>query len=471
MPYPDLENDVATDVDPTMADATLLSSIRSAVADGDVERARLLANRMLEDDALALLEDLEPVELSRLFTFLGDESLAVLLSRLDDRDAAHILTRMSAAQAADILEQIDPDDATDIFAEVKQANPAVAGTILVEMDPDEAAEIRDLMAYAPDTAGGIMTPAFVAVFPDLRADETVVALRQVAEEAETINYVYVVDRAETLLGVLSLHSLVLSRPETLVSALMNPEIISVPVEADQEIAARIVTERDLLALPVVDGENRLLGIITADDVADILEEEATEDIERLGGSQPLEVPYLRASPFLLFRKRIVWLMVLFVASFFTVSIQEYFSHTLTLEQLGLLAAFVPILIGTGGNVGSQTVSTIIRAMAVDEVQPHHVFRIIGKEALTGLALGVVMGGLMFGRALLTEDGTTDLGLTVGITVLALTTWAATVGAVLPIVLSKLKVDPAVVSAPFISSLVDSTGLIIYFTLAGILLNV
>lgn len=469
MTYPELENDVVTDVDVSMADESLLDSIRSAVAEGDVERARLLANRMLEDDALALLEDLEPIELSRLFTFLGDESLAVLLARLDDRDAAHILTRMSAAQAADILEQIDPDDATDIFAEVEQSNPAAAGTILVEMDPEEAAEIRDLMAYAPDTAGGIMTPAFVAVFPDLRADETVVALREVAAHAETVNYVYVVDRDEKLLGVLSLHSLVLSRPETPVSELMNPEVISVPVEADQELAARILTERDLLALPVVDGENRLIGIITADDVADILEEEATEDIERLGGSQPLEVPYLRASPFLLFRKRIIWLMVLFVASFFTVSITEHFAATL--DQVSLLAAFVPILIGTGGNVGSQTVSTIIRAMAVDEVQPHHVFRIIGKEALTGMALGIVMGGLMFGRALLSSEGTTDIGLTVGITVLALTTWAATVGAILPILLSKLKVDPAVVSAPFISSLVDSTGLIIYFTLAGIFLNV
>ncbi len=466
MPYPEIENDVA--VASPVVDESLLDSIRSAVADGDVERARMLANRMLEDDALALLEDLQPIELSRLFTFLGDESLAVLLSRLDDRDAAHILTRMSAAQAADILEQIDPDDATDIFAEVEQANPVAAGTILVEMDPDEAAEIRDLMAYPPDTAGGIMTPAFVAVFPDLRADETVVALRQVAEEAEMINYVYVVDRSEKLLGVLSLHSLVLSRPETPVSELMNAEIISVPVEADQEVAARILTERDLLALPVVDGENRLLGIITADDVADILEEEATEDIERLGGSQPLEVPYLRASPFLLFRKRIVWLMVLFIASFFTVSIQEHYSSILT--QVVTLAAFVPILIGTGGNVGSQTVSTIIRAMAVGEVQPRHVLRIIGKEALTGVALGLVMGGLMFGRALLTNDGTTDIALTVGVTVLALTTWAATVGAMLPITLSKLKVDPAVVSAPFISSLVDSTGLIIYFTLAGVFLE-
>jgi len=448
--------------------ASLLDSIRDAIAAGDAERARLCANRMLEDDALALLEDLSSGELSVLFTFLGDETLAVLLSRLDDRDAASILQRMSVAQAADVLEEIQPDDATDIFAEMEQAAPEVASTILVEMEPEEAAELRELMAYPPDTAGGIMTPAFVAVFPELRADETVVALRRVAEEAETINYVYVVDREERLLGVLSLHSLVLSRPETPVRDLMWPDIVSVPVDADQEVAARILTDRDLLALPVIDPDGKLLGIITADDVADILDEEATEDMERLGGSQPLSVPYLRASPILLFRKRIVWLLVLFFAQFLTISIQEHYDNVM--RQVITLAVFVPILIGTGGNVGSQTVSTIIRAMAVGEVQARHVLRVIGKEMLTGLALGIVMGLLMFARARFTGDGDVDVALVVGLTVLALTTWAATVGAVLPLALSKLRFDPAVVSAPFISSFVDGTGLIIYFTLAQVILN-
>ena len=442
----------------------LLDRIRSAVADGDVEQARACARRMLEDDALALLEDLSPEELSRLFAFLGDETLATLLARLDDRDAAGILGRMTAAQAADILEEIDPDDATDIFAEMEQSDPEGAGTVLIEMDPDEAAEIRDLMAYAPDTAGGIMTPAFVAVFPDLRVDETVRALRQVAEEAETVNYVYVISREnESLLGVLPLHRLVLNQPHVAVRDLMIEDAITVPVSADQEEAARLVNEFDLLAIPVVDDNKRLLGIITADDVADILEDEATEDMERLGGSQPLDVPYLRASPFLLFRKRIVWLLVLFLAQFFTVTIQENYSDIL--EEVILLSAFIPILIGTGGNVGSQTVSTIIRAMAVGEVQPRHVLQVVGKEAITGLALGIVMGGLMFFRADFTAGSSVQIGLTVGATILVLTTWAATVGAIIPIVLSKLKMDPAVVSAPFISSFVDGTGLIIYFTLA------
>ena len=448
---------------------SLLEQLRAAVAAGDVLRAQMCARRMLEDDALALLEDLSAEELSVLFSILGDESLADLLSRLDDRDAAGILSRMSASQAADILEEIDPDDATDIFAEVEQSNPEIASTILVEMEADEAAELRELMSYHPETAGGIMTPAFVAVFPELRADETVDALRKVAEEAETINYVYVVDREERLIGVLSLHSLVLSRPDSMVRDLMWPDIVSVPVDADQEVAARILTERDLLALPVVDADGKLLGIITADDVADILEEEATEDIERLGGSQPLEVPYLRASPLLLFRKRIVWLLVLFFAQFFTISIQEHYDAVL--QQVIALAIFVPILIGTGGNVGSQTVSTIIRAMALGEVQTRHITRIIGKEMLTGASLGVVMGGLMFVRAEFTGSGSTDVAIVVGLTVLALTTWAATIGAILPIVLSKLKFDPAVVSAPFISSFVDGTGLIIYFTLAQLILNV
>jgi magnesium transporter len=246
-----------------------------------------------------------------------------------------------------------------------------------------------------------MTPAFVSISPDLRADQAIAALRKVAEHAETVNYVYVLDKDEHLLGVLSLHKLVLSRADTPVSQLMYRDPIAVRVDTDQEEAARILTEHDLLALPVVDDQGRLAGIITADDVADVLEEEVTEDIERLGGSAPLAEPYLRASPVLLFRKRIVWLMVLFLAQFLTVSIIGHFEDVLA--QATVLSLFIPILIGTGGNVGSQTVTTIIRSLAIGEAAP-------------------------------------------------------------------LRVDPAVVSTPFISSFVDGSGLIIYFTLAQIILD-
>lgn len=454
--------------DADIEEAELLNAIRAAIDARDVDQARLLAGRMLDDDALQLLEDLSGRELAHLFAFLGEETLGILLARLDHRDAAGILTRMSATQAADILESIGPDDATDIVQVINANDPESVENILVAMEPEEAAEIRELLPYGEDTAGGLMTPEFVAAYPELRADETVTALRKLADQVESVQYVYVIDREERLLGALSLHRLVLSAPQTPIGELMSTEIWSVRAEEDQEIAARIVTERALMALPVVDDDNRLLGIITRDDIDEIIEDEATEDMERLGGSNPLDVPYLRASPLLLFRKRIVWLLVLFFAQFITVSIQE--NYETLLAQVTLLAVFIPILIGTGGNVGSQTVSTLIRALAVGEVQSRHIFRIIGKEMITGLMLGIVMGALMFGRALLVGDGSTNLALVVGLTILVLTTWAATVGAMLPIVLSRLKMDPAVVSAPFISSLVDGTGLIIYFTLAQYLLN-
>lgn len=464
-----------TDLHPTDApadrrpgDESLLDDIRHAIATGDTDRARALADRTLDDDAFALLEHLEQTELTRLMDVLGDESLGGLLAELDERDAADILGRMSHQHAADVLEELEPDDAADIVIAMADDDPAQAEAVLQEMAPDDAAEIRELMTYGDDTAGGMMTPEFIAVYPELRADETVRALRELAAEFEQVHYVYVIDRAERLLGVLSLHRLVLSRPETPVAELMAPDTWSVNAHDDQEVAARIVSDRDLLALPVVDDDGRLIGIITHDDIDEILEEEATEDMERLGGSSPLDVSYLRASPLLLFRKRIVWLLVLFVAQFVTVSIQEHYQDVLA--QVTMLAVFIPILIGTGGNVGSQTVSTIIRAMAVGEIQPRHVLRIIGKEALTGVALGSVMGLLMFARAMLTGDGGVEMALTVGLTILALTTWAATVGAVLPIALSRLKMDPAVVSAPFISSFVDGTGLIIYFTFAQILMR-
>lgn len=442
----------------------ILESLRDAVAAGNSARAQALAARLVDDDALTLLEDLTTSELSRLFNILGDEALAEVLSRLEDRDAADILERMSAAQAADLLEEIDPDDATDIINEVE---PEFHGSILVEMEPAEAAELRELMAYPADSAGGIMTPAFVAIEPDMQADQAVAALRKVAEEAETVNYVYVLDIDERLLGVLSLHRLVLTRPETRVRDLMFPNPISVRVDADQEVAARLLTDLNLLALPVLEHDGRLVGIITADDVHDVLEAEATEDIERLGGSAPLSEPYLRASPFLLFRKRIVWLLALFLAQFVTLAIYDRYANLQAEEAL--LALFVPILIGTGGNVGSQTVTTVIRAMALGEATARHFARIIGKEFVTALGLGLVMGALMYVRG--TLKGGSDFGLTVGITVLVLVIWAAVIGAVLPLALSKLKIDPAVVSAPMISSLVDGTGLIIYFTLAQLILHV
>ncbi len=403
-------------------------------------------------------------EARQMARLLGDEALGELLGDLDPGDAAAILSLLATVDAADVLESMDPDEAADVFGEI---DPERAGKILFEMEPIEAEELRGLLLYPPDTAGGRMTPAFVSVAPDITARQAILALQQLSEQAETISYVYVTDESDELLGVLSLRRLVLSPPETPIAKLLDPQVVRVPVLADQEEAARVLTERELLAVPVVDDQNHLLGIITVDDVADILQQETTEDIERLGGSEPLEEPYLRAKPVLLWRKRVGWLLALFLAEAYTGTVLRHYQSEV--EAVVALSFFIPLLIGTGGNVGSQVVTTIVRAMAVGDVRFADVFRIVRKEFLTALMLGGVMAVATFIRAMTLSVGI-DVGLTVAASVSAIVIWAAVVGAVLPLALRKLRVDPAVVSAPFISTLVDGTGLMIYFTIARIVLH-
>jgi magnesium transporter len=413
------------------------------------------------------LSELGPSELGRLFTRFGDEALAELIAELEPFDAARLLGKLSRAQAADVLEEMDPDDAADV---VEELVPHEAEAILVEMEQAEAADVRELLSYPADSAAGIMTPDFVALEPELTADEALVRLRRVAEEAEQIYYVYVTEPfIGRLLGVLSLRNLVLSRPWTPIRELMVADVARVRADADQETAARMLDQRNLIALPVVDEDDRLLGIITADDAADVLLEEAGEDIERLGGSQPLEEPYLRASVWHMVRKRAPWLLVLFLGGAYTASVLEFFSDTLS--ELVALSFFIPMLIGTGGNVGSQTVTTLVRAMGVGEVDFGDLLRVLRREVIVGAILGVLMGGIAFLRAvMLGRDVALTVGPVVGLSAMLIVIWAACVAAILPLVLHRLRIDPAVVSAPFITTLVDGTGLFLYFTVARLLLG-
>jgi magnesium transporter len=345
--------------------------------------------------------------------------------------------------------------------------PDLSDHVLRLMEDEEAQDIRALLAYDPTTAGGRMTPEYVAVHPEATAGSVLNSLRRRADNAETIYYVYVVDDDKRLLGVLSLRELVLSPAMRRVRDLMIPSVLSVQADADQEEAARLLSDRRLLALPVVDGAGRMLGIITSDDIADIIQEEVTEDIARLGGSEPLDHPYLRAGVLEIVRKRVVWLLLLFVAGAYTSTVLEHFEATLA--DVVALAFFIPLLIGVGGNVGSQVVTTLVRAMAVEDVDLRHVLLVVWKELRVGIALGLVMGAAGLLRAVIMGTGT-DIGMVVGVSALAIVTWAATVAAVLPLALKRAGVDPAVVSTPFITTLVDGTGLFIYLTLAQVLLH-
>jgi magnesium transporter len=424
-----------------------LDAVHAAISARDADRLRSWARRepAALSESLSELDEEESVVVNEL---LGDALTAEVVSELYPEEAADVLERLAPADAADVLEEMAPDDAADVVAELDAAE---AESVLGQMAAEEQTELRELLAYPYDTAGGRMTTEFVAVRPDWNVGQAIAEIRRVADEAETVHYVYVVDAAERLMGVLSLRDLIRARSSQSVTAVMRPDVARARADDDQEQIARLFRERRFAALPVVDEADRLLGIITVDDVGDVVEEEATEDIERLGGSQPLDEPYLRASVLSIVRKRVVWLAFLFVAQAYTSTVIGHFQTELA--AVIALGFFIPLLVGTGGNVGSQTVTTLIRAMGVGDVDWSDLRQVLWKELRVSVVLGVLLAGLV-----------------VAISAAFIVVWAGLVAAILPLTLRRLGADPAVVSAPMITTLVDGTGLFIYFEIARYLLH-
>jgi magnesium transporter len=440
-----------------------LDAVRAALGARDAELLRAWARRDPAglSESLASLDEDESVVVTEL---LGDELTADVVSELYPEEAAEVLERLAPADAADVLEEMAPDDAADVVAELDAAE---AESVLGEMAAEEQTELRELLAYPSDTAGGRMTTEFVAVRPDWNVAQAIAEIRRVADEAETVHYVYVVDAAEHLMGVLSLRDLIRARSSQSVVAVMVPDVARARATDDQERIARLFRERRFAALPVVDADDRLLGIITVDDVGDVVEEETTEDIERLGGSQPLDEPYLRASVLSIVRKRVVWLAFLFVAQAYTSTVIGHFQAELaTVISLGF---FIPLLVGTGGNVGSQTVTTLIRAMGVGDVDWSDLRQVLWKELRVSVVLGLLLAVGALARASM-QGVDVDVGMVVALSAGLIVVWAGLVAAILPLVLRRLGADPAVVSAPMITTLVDGTGLFIYFELARYLLR-
>ncbi|HEY8449580.1 MAG TPA: magnesium transporter, partial [Bacillota bacterium] len=309
---------------------------------------------------------------------------------------------------------------------------------------------------------------YIAAREGWTVEQALQHIRKVGREAEVVSYVYVVNARRQLTGIVSLRDIILAQPQQKLADIMDRRVISVGADTDQEEAARILFRYDFVALPVVDDQQRLIGIITVDDLVDVIQEEATEDFQRLGGSEPLTESYFATPITSLFRKRIVWLLMLFVAGAYTTSVLSYFEATLS--QVVALSFFIPLLIGTGGNTGSQTVAILVRALAVGDIEVKHLVRVVGRELATGLLLGLVMGIAGYVRALMLGVGPT-LGPVVALSALVIVVWASLVAAVLPILLHRLRIDPAVVSGPVITTLVDGTGLFLYLTMARLLLGV
>jgi magnesium transporter len=334
------------------------------------------------------------------------------------------------------------------------------------MEPDEAAEVQELLAYEEETAGRLMTRDVIALRRQWSVEETLAYLRSL-RDAKMLHYLYVVDRRDRLIGVTPLRALILSAPEVTIESIMTDQVVAVPVTADQEEMAEMVARYDYVAIPVTDANGRLLGVVTVDDVLDVFEEEVTEDIHRLGGSEPLDQPYFALSVFQVVGKRIGWLLLLFVASTLTGTVINIFQEEL--DTVLTLSLFIPLIIGTGGNAGSQTVATIIRAITLDQVRLGNLWAAWRRELSVGFILGLAMTAVGFIRAIFWETGL-DVALVVACTLPLVVIWANSVATIIPVLADRYQIDPTVISGPMISTIVDATGLLIYFTLAKVILG-
>ena len=427
---------------------------------------------LLADDLRDAWPALDTEERLEGFRLLDPGEAESLIEGLEAREQSALLVAMTPAERQLWMRQLAPDDAADA---VQAAAPEQRESLLAALDAPTRREVSALLAYAEDEAGGLMSPRYVRLRPDMTVDEAVAYLRRAARErVETIYYIYVLDAEQRLLGVVSFRELFAAPPDSPVRQVMRTNIISVRDDLDQEAVANVIAENGLMAVPVLDAEGRIRGIVTVDDIVDVVREEATEDIQKIGGTQALDAPYLQVGLFEMVRKRGVWLTVIFVGQLLTTTAMSVFESELA--RAVVLALFIPLVISSGGNSGSQASTLVIRAMAMQEVRLRDWWLVLRREIAAGLLLGLVLGGIGLLRIVL-WPGRVDqfgehfllIGITVAVSLVWIVMWGAIAGSMLPFALRRLGLDPASASAPFIATIVDVTGLVIYFSVANVVL--
>jgi len=418
-------------------------------------------------DVADLLNQLTLTEAATVFTMLSIPRSVEVFDQPTLRRRAPILEQLDPARAAQILAGLAADQRTDIF---RHLGDHERRRLLPKLTAEVRAEVERLLQYPHHTAGGIMTTEFVRIDPRMTVGEALKHVRSVAREKESIYACYVLE-ADTsrLVGSLSLRDLVMADLTKSVTEVMRKKPVTVAALDDQEAVANKIAKYNLLAVPVLEKDGSVVGFVTVDDVIDVLINEQTEDVLKMAAIEggALDRPYFENSIPLVVRKRIGWLLLLFVAETFTGTVLRHYEGELA--AVVALSFFIPLLIGTGGNAGSQTVTTIIRSLALGEIRLKDAGRVLAREATTGVTIGLLIGGIAFGRALL-WGAHMPLAWTVSLTILAICTWSTTVGSVIPLVAERFGVDSAVLSAPLITTLVDATGLIIYFRIAKVVLG-
>ncbi len=451
-----------------------LESLQGAINTNDRSLVQTQLKELYPPDIAEILNKLELEQALFVYKTLDEQIAADVLVELEEDIREQILNSLTSKQIAEqLIDNMDSDDAADVIAELPDK---MQGEVLAQLeDSEQASDIVDLLNYDENTAGGLMAKELIRVHVNSTAIECVREIREQADDEGDIYAIYVVDDDEKLVGILQLKKLVISPTRSKVADIYDAKVISVKTNTDAEEVANVMDKYNLVILPVVDALGRLVGKITIDDVVDVRREEETEDLQKMAGMEALDEPYMNISMFSMLKKRAGWLVILFIGESLTATAMSFFENEIA--KAVVLALFVPLIISSGGNTGSQASTLVIRALALNEITIKDWWQIIKKEIKVGLVLGLILGIIGFARVALWAQfidiygpNWLGIGLTVGVSLVGVVLWGNTVGSLFPMILKRLGLDPAVSSAPFVATVVDITGLIIYFSVASLFLS-
>ncbi len=442
-----------------------MEEIRELLDTKQYTRLRQRLSELNDADIAAVMEELEEEEMLKVFRILPKDMAADVFSYLEVENQQTIITSLSDKEAANIIDNLMADDATDLLEEMP-AN--VVKKLLANASPDTRRDINHLLRYPEDSAGSIMTVEYVDLKENLTVAEAIDRIRKVGLDSETINICYVLDPGRKLVGTVALRYLLLSDPDAVIGEMMHENVIAINTLMDQEEAARQFKKYDFTAMPVVDNEKRLVGIITVDDIVDIIEEETTEDMEKMAAIMPSDKPYMRTGIWETYKKRIPWLLLLMISAAFTGRIITAFEDALSVYVV--LTAFIPMLMDTGGNAGGQASVTVIRGLSLGEIGYKDVLRVVWKEIRVAFMCGVTLAAANFCKLLWFDRVGIPVSAVVCLTLVVTVVIAKLVGCTLPVLAKRLGFDPAVMASPFITTIVDALSLLIYFSFATRLLG-
>ncbi len=448
---------------------TLTETIKVLLDDKKFSTLRDILVTMKPYDIAAIFENLQDEKMPILFRILPKELAAETFVEMDDETQEFLIHGFSDSELKEVVDELFVDDAVDLIEEMP-AN--VVKRILRQADKDMRKQINELLKYPEDSAGSIMTTEFIVLRPDMTAEMAIKRIRRTGVDKETIYTCYVTDANNKLIGITTVKDLLLAEDDELVKSIMEENVISVTTLADQEQVAQMFSNYNFLALPVVDNENRLVGIVTIDDAIDVIQEEATEDIEKMAAVLPSDKPYMKTSIFGLYKKRAPWLLILMLSATFTSAIISSFEAVLA--NVLILSSFIPMITGSGGNAGSQSSVSVIRALSLGEIQFKSIFLVLWKEFRVSILCGITLAAANFVKLLLFDlhgqENAFMIALVISLTLVGTIIMAKLVGSSLPLLASKVGFDPAVMANPLISTVCDSLSLLIYFGVAKLILH-